>query len=301
VTIFRRLAIALALSLASASLHAAPRTFVASNGLDTNPCSRTSPCRSFTAALAVTDVDGEIVVIDSAGYGPVSISQSVFITTPLGVYAGITASGVDGIDVTIGASDRVVLKGLTLNGVSGAPAGISFSTAGNLRLEDLSISGFGSQIVTSGGGSLAVHHCMVRGSRAGASSTGLFVSGSFIQNVLVENSRIEDANVCVFASSNSNVTVVDSYVGNCTTFALKAQAGGILNVERTVVVSSGQGVSTVCLGGNPIVRLSNNTIMGNSTGVNACATSVVFTRQNNTIAGNDTDLAGSNLAPLSSQ
>ena len=298
----RRFAIALALCVVSASLHAAPRTFVSSGGLDSNPCSRIAPCRSFTAALAFTDADGEVVVIDSAGYGPVSIGQSVTITTPLGVYAGITASGVEGVVITTGADDRVVLKGLTLNGISGAPAGVSFGSAGNLRLEDLSVSGFDStQIEMFGGGSLAMHHYIVRGNRTLATSSGVFVSGNSAQNALIESSRIEDADVGVFAGPNSNVTVVDSYVQTCTFSALKAQASGIMTVERSVVVNSGQGVNTICLASNPIMGLSNNTIVANGTGVNACAPSVVFSRGNNTIAGNNTDFAGSALTPFSGQ
>jgi hypothetical protein len=45
---------------------AAPRTFVSGNGSDTNPCSISAPCRGFVQAIAHTDPDGEIIVIDSA-------------------------------------------------------------------------------------------------------------------------------------------------------------------------------------------------------------------------------------------
>jgi hypothetical protein len=45
----------------------AQRTFVAASGSDAFPCSLSQPCRSFAAAIANTDVNGEIVVLDSAG------------------------------------------------------------------------------------------------------------------------------------------------------------------------------------------------------------------------------------------
>src|SRR5215470_7149502 len=91
------------------------RTFVASTG-DDGPsaaagCTLAQPCRSFAAAMAHTLFGGEVVVLDSAGYGPVTISQSVAITAPAGVYAGIsvlTASG-DGV-VVAGAGIDVVLR-----------------------------------------------------------------------------------------------------------------------------------------------------------------------------------------------
>ena len=58
---------------------AAQRTFVASNGNDANTafnCSIVNPCRGFAAAVGVTTVNGEVVALDSAGYGAFTISQS---------------------------------------------------------------------------------------------------------------------------------------------------------------------------------------------------------------------------------
>ena len=49
---------------------ARPQTFVASYGNDANPCGRVSPCRLFAKAMTVIDPNGEVVVLDSAGYGP---------------------------------------------------------------------------------------------------------------------------------------------------------------------------------------------------------------------------------------
>lgn len=54
------------------ALAASQRTFVASNGSEANACSLVAPCRSFTRALTQTSPKGEIVVLDSAGYGPVT-------------------------------------------------------------------------------------------------------------------------------------------------------------------------------------------------------------------------------------
>jgi len=45
--------------------------------MDSNPYSRTAPCRIFTMAVAQTAPGGSVVVLDSAGYGPVTIGQSI--------------------------------------------------------------------------------------------------------------------------------------------------------------------------------------------------------------------------------
>src|SRR5207302_6412654 len=106
---------------------AVPRVFVSGHGSDSNPGSITSPKRSFASALTVTDAGGEIIVLDSAGYGPVTIGQSVSINSPTGVYAGITVTSGNGVTVSAGASDVVILRGLTINGLPGFN-GIQFNS-----------------------------------------------------------------------------------------------------------------------------------------------------------------------------
>src|ERR671934_1739865 len=95
------------------------RTFVSTSGSDANPCDRATPCRSFGAAIANTTAGGEVIVLDSGGYGPVTITKAVSIIAPPGIYAGITALSGDAIDVSAGTSDKVTLRGLTLNGIGG--------------------------------------------------------------------------------------------------------------------------------------------------------------------------------------
>src|SRR5215471_18062583 len=97
------LATAFACSLATAPAHARARTFVASYGNDSNPCTFGSPCKTFQVAVNAVDAGGEVTAIDSAGFGPISISKAVTITSPDGVEAGIVANaGADAIDINAG-------------------------------------------------------------------------------------------------------------------------------------------------------------------------------------------------------
>jgi len=75
---------------AGAAQATATRTFVSVGGSDANACSVAAPCRTFARAAAATSSNGEIVVLDSGGYGPVTITQSLAITAPPGIYAGIS-------------------------------------------------------------------------------------------------------------------------------------------------------------------------------------------------------------------
>ncbi len=136
------LASALALS-SSAGAVLVQRTFVASTGVDTQPCSLQQPCRSFAAAMANTQADGEVIVLDSAGYGPVAIAQHVAIIAPPGIYAGISVPGpAPGISIN---SARVVLEGLTINGIGGT-VGISVTNSGELHMSNCSIANFATAI-----------------------------------------------------------------------------------------------------------------------------------------------------------
>src|SRR5512134_3009705 len=87
---FLRIAATLLLGAASLTAFAVQRTFVASYGQDTNPCTLASPCRTFTQAMLNTDTNGEVLVLDSAGYGAFTITKSVSVIAPDGVYAGVS-------------------------------------------------------------------------------------------------------------------------------------------------------------------------------------------------------------------
>jgi hypothetical protein len=127
----------------------AQRTFVSSIGSDSNSCSRLAPCRTFAQAISQTNAGGEVIVLDSAGYGPLSVANGTQITkavsliSPPGVYAGISVFSGDGIDINAGASDIVILRGLTINSQSGPGArGIVFATGAALHVEDCLVNGF---------------------------------------------------------------------------------------------------------------------------------------------------------------
>ncbi len=101
-------------AFAIAAHAAAPqRTFVSGGGNDANPCSLASPCRSFTAAVTAVAAKGEVIVLDSAAYGTVTITKSVSLIAPSGIYAGVTVSAGDGI--TVNAPGGIVVLRRTVD------------------------------------------------------------------------------------------------------------------------------------------------------------------------------------------
>lgn len=157
----------------------AQRTFVASYGTDASLCGRSDPCRSFATAIGHTATQGEIVVLDSAGYGPVFIDKAVSIIAPPGVYAGISVTGPDGgVVVAAGGDDRVALRGLTINGLGGASGnGIAVSTAAEVSIENCIITnmtGSGISVYSLGGATrIQIRNVLARGN----GGAGLWVMG----------------------------------------------------------------------------------------------------------------------------
>jgi hypothetical protein len=66
------------------------RSFVSGLGNDLNNCSLAAPCRTFQHTHDQTNAGGEIAVLDTAGYGAVTITKSISIVNPGGVEAGIS-------------------------------------------------------------------------------------------------------------------------------------------------------------------------------------------------------------------
>jgi hypothetical protein len=150
---FSAIAIALAGAFAtqgaSAATTTAATTFVSAGGLDSNTatgCSASAPCRTFAAALPVTSSGGEVVAVDSADFGPVSITQSVSIIAPDGVFAGIKVAGGNAVSVS-GSGLQITLRGLTIYGPGPASSarsviGVYASGANNVLVQHCNFGGF---------------------------------------------------------------------------------------------------------------------------------------------------------------
>src|SRR5512135_3035454 len=116
--------LALFLTMAVVPAHAqATRTWVSGVGDDANPCSRTAPCKTFAGAISKTASGGEINVLDPGGFGAVTITKSITISSE-GFEAGVLVSGTNGIVISATVSDNVVLRGLDIEGLGTGLDGI---------------------------------------------------------------------------------------------------------------------------------------------------------------------------------
>ena len=75
---------------ASASQATVLRAFVSSTGNDTNigvNCVQATPCKTFAVAIGAVTAGGELIALDTSGYGPVTINKAITIATIPGVMA----------------------------------------------------------------------------------------------------------------------------------------------------------------------------------------------------------------------
>jgi hypothetical protein len=123
-----------------------------------------------------TDANGEIVVLDSAGYGAVAVDRAVSIVAPPGIYAGISVfagtPNVTGIYVDAPGA-RVVLRGLTINGQGGASIGIRLVQGAELHVEGCVVSGFVTGVQLDAGAT-SIKDTIVRSNQ----DDGIFVNGA---------------------------------------------------------------------------------------------------------------------------
>lgn len=263
-------AIAFALSLLAVTdaVATTQRTFVASNGNDANPCSLAQPCRGFTRAMTQTNSGGEIIVVDSAGYGSVTITQSVSIIAPAGVYAGVSVLSGDGVTINAGVSGVVTLKGLVVNN-QGGTNGIVVASAARLDLQDLSISGFngGAAILVSGPtpGLLALKDSVLRSSGYGLSLENASAGQVTIDNVQFENHPIVAVLVQSIAGAGEVDLTIDNSViagfssgGTVRLLGSVASAIGIrASIMRTKFAGPGSGRGVVTAGALTVATLAD--------------------------------------------
>ena len=154
------------------------RSFVATFGRDSNDCSQGKECRSFARAVAQTNAGGEVIAVDSGGFGTFSIDKSIIVIAPAGVNAAITATTGNAIIVNATGA-KVVLRGLDVSALGGAN-GIRATNFGTLIIEKCVVNGFsedGIQVFTSGTGETYVRDCVLRNNGADGI---LFSSGTQI-------------------------------------------------------------------------------------------------------------------------
>src|SRR5262245_25668555 len=156
----------------------ASRTWVSGVGDDANPGSRTAPCKTFAGAISKTAPGGEIDALDPGGFGALTITKAITLDGGGGQVASILVSGTNGIVVSAGAGDVVVLRNLRFQGLAGSGLyGVRFLAGKALIIENCTFDGFGSGgiDVTAPGANVSVINTQVGGVPANVNCIGFYL------------------------------------------------------------------------------------------------------------------------------
>jgi hypothetical protein len=170
----------------------ATRTWVSGVGDDANPCSRTAPCKTFAGAISKTASGGEINVLDPGGFGGVTITKPITITS-VGFEAGVLVSGTNGIIINVpSAANQVTLEGLDFEGLGTGLNGVTILTGGNVIIRRCEIRHFSGNAVnlvgTVPGAKVLVQDSVLSNNGGGVNVTG---AGGVAVTGVIDRTTIE--------------------------------------------------------------------------------------------------------------
>ncbi len=275
------------------------RTFVASTGNDANPCSLTAPCRSFQAAIDGVAGGGEVVVIDTAGYGAMEIHKSVSVIVPPGINAGLSPlvgiplPGFPGqstvVLIDIQSTDIVVLRGLNVSHQGAVTGGIDWLSAngGTVHVENVIVNGFPQEglFMKAPGG-----HLFVRDSIFRDNGYGIYIRGATVLSLVydfldADRVRVVNSTWGITIEGQGIATIRDSVI-NVNNIGIHRTSptaqGTTLTVDRCTISDNVTGIKVVAKPGYPNALLVAASIINrNSTTFDITGTNYLTSLGNN--------------------
>jgi len=286
------------LCLASQSASAqATRTWVSGVGDDANPCSRTAPCKTFAGAISKTAAGGEINVLDPGGFGAVTITKSITISSE-GFEAGVLVSGSNAIIINAASTDVVVLRGLDIQGLGSGLAGVKLLSGGALRIEKCVIRGFrggtasGVLIISSSNTEVSIVDTVISENGTGTAGGGVFIvpASAAAHDISISRSQIDNNFSGVVANTNNGGTIRVAITDSTTSGNTNAGVQGIgaqtrIALDRATVNGNANGVASQFQAN---VTVNNSLVSMNVRGLFIANNGNLVSFGNNQLIGNTT-------------
>ncbi len=261
-----------AVLLPKQTLAQANRTWVSGVGDDANPCSRTAPCKTFAGAISKTAANGEISVLDPGGFGAVTITKSVTLNGD-GTLAGILSASTNGIIIS-GDDIIVTIRSISINGAGTGLNGIKFINGAQVHVENCTINGMAAPIGSNGNGILVEHttkgiltvkNTTITGpvsTMNGISVKTSSVTASDSIMVLLDNVHIQGLGTAIVAKDKARINLVNSFISNNTVAIFPEIAGSIIRLSNNSIFTNDTGIA---VGPGKVISFGNNQIIGNPT------------------------------------
>lgn len=275
-----------------------------------------NPCRTLQFAHDNTNPGGEIDVLDSAGYGNLTITKAITIVGDGSIAGVLATAGQNGITINAGASDNVVLRGLTIEGGGVGKNGIVLTNAGSLTVDHCAIQGFGASQPDGNGILMApqsgsfkfkivdssVQNTSYVGIHYFPGGGGAYIFGEIAHTYVSGTTYGISMNLSGTApTAGVTLGVDDTIVSQTTTglflYGLATNNGVLAFVENSRLYSSlniNAGTIGINLGPNTSVYLGRSRVSAWATGIkiDAAHGAAAYTHGDNHFAGNSPDFFG---------
>ena len=244
------------------------RVFVASSGMDTNDGGRATPKRTFQAAHDAVAAGGDIVVLDTAGYGAVIITKSVSIVGSPGVTAFAAPSSITGVALEVEAPNAAVtIRGIT---ITGGAYGVFAGKVRQLVVENCVIRnlGVGVYLVPDTDASLVVRNTslrdMIQGIQLTANAANTAIS-AVISDVEVTGATVGVNTQTRVYGSNAKATVSQSTISNASVAGVLAEGNSEIVVNNSILANNKMAFQAYPTqwGSGIIYTRGNNTLYNN--------------------------------------
>jgi hypothetical protein len=293
-SLFRYFLAFLLMPFATGAYAQATRTWVSGVGDDVNPCSRTAPCKTFAGAISKTATGGEINVLDSGGFGAITITKSITIDGA-GAHASILAVNVNGVIVN-GPGITVNLRNLSINGANATTGnGIRILQAGAVNIDNVSLLNFGGTGTNGRGITIETATSGVRvnvlnSSIANMENHGIHSvpTGGSVQ-LVVDNVRIANGGGAgIDLRENTAATISRSaLINHRNQAAVRLElTSANATISTSVLANNAAGITNTAAGGAPSVFLYGNTITRSTVSALQIQSGTMTSLGNNIIRGN---------------
>jgi hypothetical protein len=258
----------------------ASRTWVSGVGDDANPCSRTAPCKTFAGAISKTADGGEINCLDPGGFGAVTITKAITLDCT-GTHGSVLVAGTNGIVVNAisTGTNKVVIRGLSINGVGTGLDGIKFVAGAQLSVEQCFITEFKNGVELSSAASLDVY---ITNTYITNVTQGVLVNNtSGIATVSMTNVWILNAGGAAFEAQNGVVATITNSTISSATMGVLVSGGSQVNVDTSYFLDNN--VATNASVAGAFIRVANNGMYNNGANFVFAAGATIASAGNNRI------------------
>ena len=268
----------------------ATRTWVSGVGDDANPGSRTSPCKTFAGAISKTAPGGEIDALDPGGFGAVTITKSITIDGGSQV-ASILVSGTNGIVISAGLSDVVIIRNIKFQGLGPGSAGhglsgIRINTCGMVVIQNCEIEGFSVDGIHMEVGANPCNLSVSNTRITNCTNDGVLVKGPLSTRSSITDCECAKCGNAAYEVDNGVMTIARS-VGSNGNMGFFATTGGAIHATHSI--ASGN-TTAILVNTTSSVILNDCDIIANTTAIGVGTTPLGATRSmgNNRFIGNGT-------------